>query len=383
MPHEHALSPTPATPGVSTADAQGPRLMPVTLMPRNSAITHADAATDDEHEPSLGAPNLLPVRDVEGSAPSKSRADTDAKVLGPVSKRFRVQFPEKRETETVIVETSLMTRTATRTLALHYGSPLVVWTGPSRNGKTETAKWLRDNINEASESDPNGFRAVLFEYGGGTKGSKNEMKRVIRSVYQATVAKLDEGLFRQSPSEDLALHVVKGLRAKNIQMLMIDEAGLLKVEGLRALVTIRDVAEHHGWPLSIVLIGMDNLPNDIARLPQIERRVHEWCYFEPYLLDETYELLVGLDPQFAKLRLDVPAERDMIAFIQEKCAGLPGLLAPFLRKLQSNQSLLGGPLSLTLLRLVHLMTEKEHQKALSASSTEYKLAGVPSKTKKR
>ncbi|HNV75875.1 MAG TPA: ATP-binding protein [Gemmatimonadaceae bacterium] len=383
MSHPHVTAPTATTPGVTTADGQGPRLMPVTLRPRSAATTQADAAIYDAHEPSLSAPSLLPAHDVEGSAPPTSRADKDVKAAGPASTRFRVQFPERRETENVIVETPLMTRTATRTLALHYGSPLVVWTGPSRNGKTETAKWLRDNINQASESDPNGFRAVLFEYGGGTAGSKNEMKRVIRSVYQATVAKLDEGLFRQSPSEDLALHVVKGLRAKNIQMLMVDEAGLLKVEGLRALVTIRDVAEHHGWPLSIVLIGMDNLPADIARLPQIARRVHEWCYFEPYVLEETYELLAGLDPQFAKLRLDVPAQRDMIAFIQEISAGLPGLLAPYLRKLHYNQSMLGGPLSLTLLRAVHMLTDKEHQKALGAASTEYKLEGVPSKTKKR
>lgn len=383
MPHEHALAPSPAAPDVITADGQGPRLMPLTLRPRSSAMTHADAARNDEHDPSLGAPGLLPARDVEGRTSPTSRVAKDAKVPGTAPTRFRVQFPERRETENVIVETPLMTRTAMRTLALHYGSPLVVWTGPSRNGKTETAKWLRDNINQASERDPNGFRAVHFEYGGGTEGGKNEIKRAIRSVYHATVAKLDEGLFRQSPPEDLALHVVKGLRAKNIQMLMVDEAGLLKVDGLRALVIIRDVAQDHGWPLSIVLIGMDTLPTDIALLPQIERRVHEWCYFEPYVLEETYELLVGLDPQFAELRLDVPAQRDMIAFIQEICAGLPGLLAPFLLKLHYNQSMLGGQLSLTLLRAVHMTTDKEHQKALSAASTEYKLDGVPSKTKKR
>lgn len=382
MPHLHALTPVPTTPGVTAPEGHSPRLPTTPLPPRGSAIIHADHATSEENEPSLGAPSPVPSRTVAGHAPRKWGADTDAEEPAAAATRFRVQFPEKRETENVIIETPLMTRTATRTLALHLGSPLVVWTGPSRNGKTVTAQWLRDNINRAADSDPNGFRAVLFEYGGGTAQSRNEMKRVIRSVYQATVAKLDEGLYRQSPSEDLALHLVKGLRAKNIQMLMVDEAGLLKVEGLRALVTIRDVAEHNGWPLSIVLIGMDNLPADIARLPQIERRVHEWCYFEPYLLDETYELLAGLDPQFAKLRLDVPAQRDMIAFIQEICGGLPGLLAPFLRKLHYNQSMLGGPLSLTLLRAVYMLTDKEHQKALTAASTEYKLVGAPSKKKR-
>ena len=316
-------------------------------------------------------------RDGEGAGAAHVGVPAHDEASAPDASGFRVQFPKRRTTEDVIIETPLMTRTAMRTMALHYGSPLVVWTGPSRNGKTVTAKWLRDKINAACDTSPDGFRAVLFEYGGDTTKGGNEMKRVIRSVYQATVAKLDEGLYRQSPSEDLALHLVKGLRAKNIQMLMVDEAGLLRVEGLRALVTIRDVAEHQDWPLSIVLIGMDSLPADIGRLPQIQRRVHEWCYFEPYSLEDTYELLIGLDPQFASVDLAVPAQRDMIEFIHKVSGGLPGLLAPFLRKLHYNQSLKNTPLSLMLLRVVFQMSKSEEEKAVRAAMSEYKMAGRP------
>ena len=372
---QHAAPPTGPTPERPHLDGAIPSRTTQHVTPSDRGADRALGREHEVQEPGSAVPHDVPTRSGEVAS---SRASSVAVVAAPAPARFRVQFPEKRETENVIIETPLMTRTAKRTLAVHHGSPLVVWTGPSRNGKTETAKWLRDNINSAAEGDPNGFRAVLFEYGGDSSNGGHEMKRVIRSVYQATVAKLDEGLYRQSPSEDLALQVVKGLRAKNIQMLMVDEAGLLKVEGLRALVTIRDVAEHHGWTLSVVLIGMDNLPADIERLPQIERRVHDWCYFEPYSLDGTYELLVGLDPQFAQIDLEVPAQRDMIAFIQEICAGLPGLLAPFLRKLHYNQSMAGAPLSLTLLRAVHMMTDREQQKAMSAASTEFKTVGVPS-----
>lgn len=376
QPHsDTALDPENSDASNDTWEA--PRPASVTPTAGGGSSARPTPVMREFNESASQATNATPPRDSDAGTARKPRASLPPDAAAPKASRFRVHFPEKRQTEDVIIETPLMVRTATRTLAIHCGSPLIVWTGPSRNGKSVAARWLRDEINRASDTDPNGFRAVLFEYGGDTTGGGNEMKRVIRSVYQATVAKLDEGLYRQSPSEDLALHVVKGFRAKNIQMLMVDEAGLLKVEGLRALVTIRDVAEHHGWPLSVVLIGMDDLPNDIARLPQIERRVHDWCYFAPYSLTETYELLRGLDPQFAKIDLDVPEQRDMIAFIQKICGGLPGLLAPFLRKLHYNQSMTGGPLTLTLLRAVHMITEGEHQKALSAAASEYKHVSVP------
>ncbi len=380
MPEQHAFAPTAATLGVTNSEEPGPRLMTITGTPNSPTIPRANAVTSDVNEARSSDRHVVPARDVEGGTPRKPRAEKAVEAPAPTAARFRVQFPVKRQTDDVVIETPLMIRTANRTLSLHHGSPLVVWTGPSRNGKTWTAKWLRDNINSAAENDPNGFRAEHFEYGGDTSRGGPEMKRVIRSVYHAVISKkLDEGLYRQSPPEGLALHLVEGLRAKNIQMLMVDEAGLLKLGGLRALVLIRDVAEGDAWPLSVVLIGMDNLPADIALLPQIERRVHDWCYFEPYSLEQTYELIVGLDPQFAKISLDVPAQRDMIAFIHQSSGGLPGLLAPFLRKLHSNQSMMNEPLSLTLLRIVHMMTDQEHQKAKNAASTEYKLVGVPSK----
>ncbi|MFN8665919.1 MAG: ATP-binding protein [Gemmatimonadaceae bacterium] len=284
------------------------------------------------------------------------------------TQEFRIRFPAPRETAERVVVTLQMTGAANRTMALHEGSPLVVWTGPSRNGKTVTAKWLAKSINDAAERDPHGFRAALFEYGGASGASGNDMKRVMRSVYHAVIAKLDEGLYRQLPSEALALHVVNGLRAKNIQMLMVDEAGLLGVEGLRGLVTIRDVAEHNEWPLSIVLIGMDNLPADIHKLPQILRRVHDWYCFEPYSVEDTYELLVGLEPQFVSFSPKTPEGRRIIALIQSICGGLPGLLAPFLRKLQFNQKHLGEPLTESLIRVTQIMTKKDMDRAVRAGT---------------
>lgn len=333
-----------------------------------------DRAHEASHarEPDELEDHLMP-DDAVLAAPSRARVSVTEEEEGPpddsaTTPVFRVQFPAPRETAERVVVTLQMIGAANRTMALHEGSPLVVWTGPSRNGKTVTAKWLAKSINDAAERDPHGFRAALFEYGGASSASGNDMKRVMRSVYHAIVAKLDEGLYRQLPSEALALHVVNGLRAKNIQMLMVDEAGLLGVEGLRGLVTIRDVAEHNEWPLSIVLIGMDNLPADIHTLPQILRRVHDWYYFEPYSVEDTYELLVGLEPQFVAFNPKTPEGRRIIALMQSICGGLPGLLAPFLRKLQFSQKHLGEPLSEALIRVTHLMTKKDMDRAVRAGT---------------
>lgn len=280
---------------------------------------------------------------------------------------FVVAFPDLTPEEPEIVETPLMVKTANRTMAVHPGGAMVVWTGPSRNGKTEAAKWLAAKINAAAQQDMRGFRAALFEYGGsGSTWAGNEMKRALRSVYHATVAKLDEGLFRQLPAEDLAKHVVEGLRAKNIQMVFVDEAGLLELDGIRGLVLLRDVAQLHGWRLTIVLIGMDSLPVEVKKLPQVERRIHEWCYFQPYGVAETLALLVGLDPQFAALDIADAGDRAMVEFIHRVSGGLPGLVAPFLLRLRYQQRLLDGePLSLELLHATHLMTTNDQERAVT------------------
>lgn len=336
----------------------------------SAQVNSTDASRDRDHEE---YEDQMKEHDAAMTSPSQSRASVTEEDVGrnedtATTQEYRVRFPAPREAAERVVVTLQMIGAANRTMALHEGSPLVVWTGPSRNGKTVTAKWLAKSINDAAEQDPHGFRAALFEYGGASSASGSDMKRVMRSVYHAVVAKLDEGLYRQLPSEALALHVVNGLRAKNIQMLMVDEAGLLGVEGLRGLVTIRDVAEHNEWPLSIVLIGMDNLPADIHKLPQILRRVHDWYCFEPYSVEDTYELLVGLEPQFASFNPKTPEGRRIIALIQSICGGLPGLLAPFLRKLQFNQKSLGDPLSESLIRVTHLMTKKDMDRAVRAGT---------------
>ena len=94
-------------------------------------------------------------------------------------------FPEPEEE--VIVETPLMRAVASRTLAVHKGGAVVIWTGPPRNGKTETAKWMVRRIDEAYDKNPHAFRALHYEVGEIEKFSGNEMKRGLRSLYHATI----------------------------------------------------------------------------------------------------------------------------------------------------------------------------------------------------
>ena len=130
MPEQHAFAPTAATLGVTNSEEPGPRLMTITGTPNSPTIPRANAVTSDVNEARSSDRHVVPARDVEGGTPRKPRAEKAVEAPAPTAARFRVQFPVKRQTDDVVIETPLMIRTANRTLSLHHGSPLVVWTGP-------------------------------------------------------------------------------------------------------------------------------------------------------------------------------------------------------------------------------------------------------------
>ncbi|HEV2146287.1 MAG TPA: ATP-binding protein [Longimicrobiaceae bacterium] len=264
-----------------------------------------------------------------------------------------------------IIETDLMRRTVKRTLAVHPESALIVWTGVTRLGKTTTARWLVQAIEEAYAPEVEGaFRAVHYEVGRIPQWFSDAGKRALRSAYHASIGTLDEGLFRRSPSEDLARLLTRGLQRKHVQMLLVDEAGLLPMEAIRGLVLLRDVALLEGHCLSIVLIGMDDLPVLLGTCPQVKGRILEWCYFAPYNLRETWDLLAALHPHFASLDRKRPDHKAQVDFLHKTYGGVPGLLVPFLRKLDSRLSTLQGEVDLQLLMAIHLLTQRDHERAV-------------------
>lgn len=283
---------------------------------------------------------------------------------------FEVRFPGRRDEP--LAETPMMWEMANRTLAVHPGSPLVVWTGRHRLGKTTTAKWLTQKINEAFDrDDPDAFRAVHYEVGEIPQWGGHGQKKAIRSLYHQLIGPLDEGVYRTTPPEALAEQLVFGTRKKHVGMVFVDEAGLLSLDAIRGMTLVRDVAENMGHILSLVFIGMDDLPSKMRRNKQVSGRVHEWCYFVPYSVDETWDLLAALHPHFrGKDREDSDA-RAQVEFIHETIGGVPGEIVPFLRKVDHRQKAYGKPIDLKLLKAVHLLSIDDMNRSIEQSKRGY------------
>jgi hypothetical protein len=284
---------------------------------------------------------------------------------------FKVTFPKSNKD--VIVETGLMQRTAKRTLAVHPLGGLIVWHGRSRIGKTTTARWLAGKIEEAYDvNNPASFRAKHYEVGEVPPWHGQEAKRGMRSLYHATVGRLDEGIYRQYPPEDVAEQLVHGLRRKSIQIVFVDEAGWLSLDAIRGMVLVSDVAKNLGWTLTLVFIGMDDLPQKMMLKEQIHGRILEWCYFEPYNIDETWDLLAALSPYFNKLERDNEDHEDQVKFIHELYGGIPGNIVPFLHRFEHRLEEHEGEVDLKLFRVVHLLTQRDKQRAIEDSNKQYK-----------
>lgn len=278
------------------------------------------------------------------------------------------QFPERREA--IFVETGQVREAIRTTLTSHGDCGMVVWTGRSGAGKTRTARHLVRGLEERYRAEnPNAFRARYYEVGGGRRNLRQRtMRHGIRSLYTATVGPLDERVWRRDPEEEIAARLVRGLQLKRLQLIVIDEAGLLSEDEIRGMVLVRDVAEAAEWPLSLVMVGMDDMPRTMSSLPQIERRVHSWVYFEAYDEDDTWELLARLHPHFRTLNARVKDHREQVAFIHKTFEGLIGRMIPFLRRLDLRHNRYPDvPIDLMLMELVWEEMKKGKEDCLGES----------------
>jgi hypothetical protein len=287
--------------------------------------------------------------------------------------RTTLQFPAEKEN--ILVQTETLQRAINRTLAVHYTNPIVVWSGPAGVGKTRTAAYLQERLaRECDGGMPNAFRARHFEIAS-ISGSGAE-KRLVRSLYHATLGVLPEGQYRTTPVEDLAGELVEGLQLRRMQMILIDEAGQLSVQALRAICLVRNVAEQMSWPLTFVLIGMDTLPDKIKSCPQVYRRVHEWCYFQDLTENETSFFLRQVHPHFAA-QTDDAGYRAQVTFVHSTYSGRPGRIIPFLHKLDA--FVRDNPdihVDLTVLKAVEWVTSTDEQRCVDDSNNHYR--GQPS-----
>ena len=232
-----------------------------------------------------------------------------------------------------------------------------------------------DQINQQfDENDSNDFCAVYYEVGEIKAYSGNEMKKGIRSLYQGALhSQLDEGFYRNNPPEAIADLLVHGLRRKRIQLIVIDEAGCLSLDAIRGMTLVRDIAESQGYTLTIVFVGMDDLPQKMNILPQVRYRIKEWCNFSQYTLDETWALLKELHPYFTSLDGSKAAHRERVEVVHELCLGLPGLIVPFVRKFDYRLTNLKGEVDVRFLRAVYELTNKSMMAALKEAKDNYQL----------
>ena len=280
------------------------------------------------------------------------------------------EFP--KPAKEAVVETGMMRSAIRRTLAVHHLGGFCAWSGRAGMGKTTAGQHMVKLIGDAYDpNNPRAFRAVHYEASAFKDWSKREAKRGIRSLYYGVGCKLDEGMYRAYLPEELAADLVHFLKKTNVQLIFTDEAGCLSLEAIRGLVTVSDTARLMGWTLTIVLIGMDDLPTKLNGNPQVERRVYEWCYFKPCTLEETHKLLAALHPYFAGLNLKDKSHRKQISYIHEACKGMPGSTVPFASRFGSMFEQFPGEDPMVHIQAAHIQPLFDKERCIKDSQSNY------------
>lgn len=278
------------------------------------------------------------------------------------------QFPKKQQPS--IIESGTMREVKRRTLGVQPGSGIVAWWGTQRIGKSTTARWLVRRINAAYQenpNDPDAWRAVHYEVGEIPSSAGRPQKMAIRSLWHATLPSLDEGVYRRETPESLARLLVRGLAKRNIEMICVDEAGLLSLSAIRGMVLVRDTAKNFDRTLSLVFIGMDDLPLKLDRHPQVSGRVHDWIDFDPYELEETAALVASMGGPFQGLSLQNDDDREVIEWIHDRFDGIPGKVVPFCRRAGPRLAHLGWKLSVENCKAVHQITLRDKKRSLKGA----------------
>ena len=284
-------------------------------------------------------------------------------------KHEETPFKHPISVEEIVIETDLMREMETRVLAMHHLCLLCLWYGSGGVGKTTTAEWMTRRANAAfTPQNPHAFKVVLYEVAKLKAGFGNETKRAIRSLYAAVSGMtVDEGYYGRCTAEEFADLVIDIAERQRVQLVFVDEAGLLSLDAIGGLILVSDKARQRKFPVTIVLIGMDDLPQKVKLRPQIRRRVPEWCHFQHYDLEQTYKLLRALHPHFAALNRDVVPDWEQVKFVHEISEGLPGYIIPFVSQFDAQYRGSRMIINKAFLRAVHLRTVYDTRDILAQS----------------
>lgn len=276
---------------------------------------------------------------------------------------------------TSLVETPLMHETAQKTLLAVRAGGLAVWVGHSRIGKTSTAQWLQRRLEKEHELEPadvNRFRALYFQVGEVRSNSGNQQRQGLRSLYtQVTKVPLPQSMYKSYSVEALAEVIVRVIVRKRIRLVLVDEAGCLSQDAMRGMVLTSDVAKALGWNLSVGFIGMDDLPIKVDQLPQISGRVHAWCYFAEYGLEDTAKLLSHLHSHF---RGSSAALCEEVEFIHKTIGGFPGKIVPFLNHVDMRAMELEQGIDLAVLHVAHECIKRDKGRSIEDAKRGYRVS---------
>lgn len=274
----------------------------------------------------------------------------------------------------VVALTTQMIRAEEQLFAGHNvrGQFLVV-TGPAGAGKTVTGLHLTDRINTAHIAGaPNGFAAAYYVASDWRKPMNALMlQRLLYSEFAQQVLHLTVPKDMRTVNVAVTKEAIAiGLRLRNIQTVFIDEAGHIPPSGLDHLLTlINEVATRERHPLTIVLVGMDDLPLNTQVLPQVRRRVNT-VYFTPYDAATALQILQAVHSFFKTVDLKTPQGAELMEFLLSPSVsrgGLIGYMVPLVERAAAMAPVMSMPFGLRLLRLAHATAETESANAQAAA----------------
>lgn len=277
-----------------------------------------------------------------------------------------IRFPSVRKS--VTIETPAIMEAAARIMSAHsLRGQFVVFTGMSGVGKTTASSYLANEMNEHARNEvPDAFGAKLYVATDLLRSRGDILQRRVLAEFAQQVLDIQKsGDIRTLDVPALMNEIVAALRMNNVQMVFIDEAGHIPPAGLDHLATLLNFAatrEQH--PLTLVLVGMHDLPANIRTLPQVQRRVTEFVYFQPYDRETALNVLREVHPYFAAVDVTTSEGRELMEFLlrPEVSGGLIGHMIPLVERTIEMHKTWGIDFGLKALRVAHLLKHQDFEK---------------------
>ncbi len=276
-----------------------------------------------------------------------------------------IVFPRLRAPDVVL--TPKMLQAQDRILHAHKPrGQMVVLTGDAGAGKTTAALHIANSINQGHEDGvEDSFAAAYFVSSDLRQRMKvGLLQRRLLSEFAKMVLRLSMPRdLRSLDVPGLLTSIAAGLRLANTQVVFIDEAGHIPPEGLDHLVTlINTVATRERHPLTVVLVGMDDLPINVDVMPQVQRRVVDRVFFEPYDTKTALFVLRMAHPFFETVDPETVAGSEVMEFLLSGTVshgGLIGYMLPLVERAESMAVEMKIPFGIRALRLVHAISEQD------------------------